>query len=189
VRRAPSVFPLLLLLLLPALLPSGVPSPPPARADEGEVNVRLIRLLAELPESEQTAPERLHDLKLRLLPGNIVLLRHGSTSAALMPIERTGGSPDSLRYVYYIERPNLFWVIPGSREKGTATVAQGGLVSFDQFRLYWRGDHALGWLCFPAGEEERGLKFSVVSGRTVDQVDPMGTKYWVELGSPERPGF
>jgi hypothetical protein len=186
VRRVPGV---LLLLLLPVLSAGHAFLPPPARADEGEVSVRFIRLLAEVPDSERTGPERLHDVKLRLLPGNIVLLRHGGTAAALMPIERTGGSPDSLRYVYYIERPNLFWIIPGARVKGSATVAQNGLVALDEFRLYWRGDHALGWLYFPVSEEERNLKFSVVSGRTVDRADPMGTKYWVELGSPERPGF
>lgn len=171
------------------MLTGSPPGPAPAHADEGQVTVRLLRLVAEVPDSERTGPPRLHDVKLRLLPGNIVLLRQGGTSAALMPIERTGGSPDSLRYVYYVERPNLFWVFPGSREKGTALVAQNGVLAFDQFRLVWRGDHALGWLCFPVSEEEQGLKFSVVSGRIVDRVDPMATKYWIELGSPDRPGF
>lgn len=177
------------MLLAPVLPPGGPAAPGPARADQGEVSVRLIRLLAEVPDSERTRPERMHDVKLRLLPGNIVLLRHGGTAAALMPIERTGGRPDSLRYVYYIEHPNLFWIIPGSRVKGTGVVAQGGLMAFDEFRLYWRADHALGWLYFPASEEAQSLKFSVVNGRMVDRVNPMDTKYWVELGTPERPGF
>lgn len=179
-----------LFLLLACISAPGALTPPaPARADEGAVDVRLIRLLADVPDSERAGPDRLHDVKLRLLSGNIVLLRHGGTAAALMPIERTGGSPDSLRYVYYVEKPNLFWIFPGSRVKGSGAVAQGGLLAFEGFRLYWRGDHALGWLCFPASEEAQNLKFSVVSGRTVDQADPMETKYWVELGAPDRPGF
>lgn len=180
---------LLLPLLVSAFLPGGAPAPRPAEADQGEVSARLIRLVAEVPDSERTRPEPMHDIKLRLLTGNIVLLRHGGTAAALMPIERTGGSPDSLRYVYYVEHPNFLWIIPGAREKGTGAVRQGGLLAFDQFRLYWRADHALGWLYFPVSEEEQNLKFSVVSGRLVDRVNPMDTKYWVELGAPDRPGF
>jgi hypothetical protein len=33
------------------------------------------------------------------------------------------------------------------------------------------------------------VRFSVVSGRTVDEADPMNTKYWIELGSAEGLGF
>lgn len=185
-RRAPT---LLWTLLSAVLLAGGARGPAPARADSGELSVRLIRLLAEVPDSARIGSERLRDVKLRLLRGNIVLLRRGGTQAALMPIERTGGDPDSLRYVYYVEHPNFLWIFPGSKTKGTALVAHRGLLAFDEFRLYWQGDGALGWLLFPADSSDENLKFSVVSGRLVDRVDPMATKYWVELGSPERPGF
>lgn len=158
-------------------------------ADEGRATVRLVRLLAEVPDSERTIPEPVHDLRLRLVPGNIVLLRRGGVSAALMPIERTGGSPDSLRYVYYIEHPRMLWIFPGATAKGTEVVASGGALQFEGFRLFWRGDGALGWLYFPASEETQNLKVSVVSGRTVDRANPMDTRYWIELGSPDRPGF
>jgi len=178
-----------MLLFSAALLGVGPRGAVPARADSGELSVGLIRLLAEVPDSERIGPERLRDVKLRLLPGNIVLLRRGGTQAALMPIERTGGNPDSLRYVYYVEHPNFFWIFPGSKTEGSSVVAHRGLLAFDEFRLYWQSDGALGWLCFPADSEDESLKFSVVSGRVVDRVDPMATKYWVELGSPERPGF
>jgi hypothetical protein len=172
-----------------AALTATLAIPAAAGADEGHATVRLVRLLSEVPDSERTAPEPVHDLRLRLVPGNIVLLRRGGVSAALMPIERTGGSPDSLRYVYYIEHPRLFWVIPGATAKGTAVVASGAALQFEDFRLFWRGDGALGWVYFPASEETQNLKVSVVSGRTVDQADPMDTRYWIELGTPDRPGF
>lgn len=170
-------------------LASSAPWLPGARADEGRATVRLVRLLSEVPDSERTTPGPVHDLRLRLVPGNIVLLRRGGDRAALMAIERTGGSPDSLRYVYYLERPKLFWILPGATSRGTATVASGSALEFEGFKLYWRGDGALGWLYFPANAESQNLKFSVVSGRTVDKANPMDTKYWVELGTPDRPGF
>lgn len=184
--RTPALF----LLLAGALWLAGDSTSPRAvRADEGRVTVRLVRLLSEVPDSERTVPEPVHDLRLRLMPGNIVLLRRGGTCAALMPIERGSGPLDSLRYVYYVEHPRLFWLLPGATSKGTAVVASGTAFQFDAFRLLWRGDGALGWLCFPASAETQSLKFSVVSGRTVDRANPMDTKYWVELGSPERAGF
>ena len=179
---------LILLAAVPGLL-GGAAATGPAAADEGRATVRLVRLLSEVPDSERTVPEPVHDLRLRLLPGNIVLLRHGGVSAALMPIERTGGPTDSLRYVYYIEHARLFWLFPGATAKGTAVVANGTALQLETFRLFWRGDGALGWLYFPSSEETQNLKMSVVSGRTVDRADPMDTRYWIELGSPDRPGF
>ena len=181
-------------ILLPLLVAAmgllvGAALTGPVSADDGRATVRLVRLLSEVPDSERTVPEPMHDLRLRLLPGNIVLLRRGGVSAALMPIERLGGAGDSLRYVYYVEHPRLFWLFPGATAKGSAVIASGAALQFESFRLFWRGDGALGWLYFPSSEETQNLKMSVVSGRTVDRANPMDTRYWIELGSPEGPGF
>jgi hypothetical protein len=46
-----------------------------------------------------------------------------------------------------------------------------------------------GWIYFPDDSENTGLKFSVVSGRSVDQADPRDTRYWVELGASGASGF
>ena len=62
-------------------------SPGVGRADESRAQVRLVRLLAEVPDSERAALGKVHDLKLRLEPGNILLLRRGNASAAIMPID------------------------------------------------------------------------------------------------------
>jgi hypothetical protein len=180
---------LLLGLALAAGLSGDAALPRRAAADEGRAPVRLVRLLSEVPDSERTGPEPLHDLRLRLKAGNIVLLSRGGERAAVLPIERTGGRPDSLRYFYYIEQPRLFWILPGARAKGVATVPDGGRLEFDSFRLYWRGAGDLGWIYFPASAETQSLRFSVVGGRTVDQANPMDTRYWIELGAPEGAGF
>ncbi len=160
-----------------------------AAADEGSASVRLVRLLSEVPDSERASPEPLHDLRLRLKEGNILLLSRGGERAAFLPIERTGGRPDSLRYFYYIEQPRFLWVLPGAHTKGVASVPDRGRVEFDSFRLYWHANSELGWIYFPSSEETRSLRFSVVSGRTVDQANPMDTHYWIELGVPEGAGF
>jgi hypothetical protein len=180
---------LLLALVATAALTGDAALPSRAAADEGRAPVRLVRLLSEVPDSERATPEPLHDLRLRLKEGNILLLSRGGERAAFLPIERTGGWPDSLRYFYYIEQPRLLWVLPGARTKGVATVPDRGRVQFDSFRLYWRGNADLGWIYFPSSEESRSLRFSVVSGRTVDQANPMDTRYWIELGAPEGAGF
>lgn len=180
---------LLLALAVTAALSGGAALPSRATADEGRAPVRLVRLLSEVPDSERAVPEPLHDLRLRVVPGNIVLLDRGGERAALLPIERVAGRPDSLRYFYYVERPRFLWVLPGARTKGIATVADGGRLQFDSFRLYWRGAGDLGWIYFPASAETQSLRFSVVSGGTVDRVNPMDTRYWIELGTPEGAGF
>lgn len=189
-KLAPVRTPAPILALAAAFVVAATAALPAASgADEGRATVRLVRLLSEVPDSERVSPEPVHDLRLHLVPGNIVLLRRGGVSAALMPIERTGGSPDSLRYVYYIEHPRVFWLFPGATAKGSAAVANGAALQFEGFRLFWRGDGGLGWLYFPTSDETQNLKISVVSGRTVDRANPMDTRYWIELGSPDRPGF
>ncbi len=180
---------LLFALVATAALSGDAALPSRAAADEGRAPVRLVRLLSEVPDSERAAPERLHDLRLRLVVGNIVLLNRGGERAAFLPIERTGGSPDSLRCFYYVEQPRFLWVFPGARSKGIATVPDHGELRFDSFRLYWRGNADLGWIYFPASAETQNLRFSVVSGRTVDQANPLDTRYWIELGAPESSGF
>jgi len=63
-------------------------------------------------------------------------------------------------------------------------------MTIDTFRLRWRpGPGEFGWIYFPDDEANRNVRFSVVSGRTVDDADPMDTKYWVELGPPGPGGF
>jgi hypothetical protein len=153
--------------------------------------VSLVRLLEEVPDSERAAIGGVHDLKLRLLPGNILLLRRGGESAAMMPIEIVTGERDSLRYFYYLEHAPFLWLIPGSRDKGIATAGSGGTLHINTFDLTWREDasRGLGWIYFPEGPVNQNVRFSVVSGRTVDEADPMDTKYWIELGSEGASGF
>jgi hypothetical protein len=158
-------------------------------AAESRARVRLVRLLEEVPDSERALLGRVHDLRLRLEPGNILLLRRGGESAAMMPIEVTDGK-DSLRYFYYLEHPNFLWLFPGSRDKGIRTVGNGGSIHINTFALAWRArKDELGWIYFPDDPSSPNVRFSVVSGRTVDEADPMDTKYWIELGSSETSGF
>jgi hypothetical protein len=172
-------------MALLALASSGAP---PATAATGNADVRLVRLLADVPDSMAGA-DSLHDIRVRVVPGNVLVFRKEGEFAALLPIDRTGGKPDSLRYFFYVEHPPFLWVIPGSRDKGIRTVGDGGTFTFDSFRLLWKGDGALGWVYFPDGPENLHLRFSVVSGQSVDQADPKKTEYWVELDRAEQGGF
>jgi hypothetical protein len=175
--------------LLAAALAGAAP-PGPAPAATGRADVRLVRLLSEVPDSVRSRLGPVHNVRVRLVSGNVLILKKGGDFAAVLPIERIDGSPDSLRYFFYVERAPLLWVIPGSHAKGIMTVADGGDVRFDSFRLAWGADAgAVGWIYFPDAVENAALKFSVVSGRTVDQADPKDTKYWVELGAPGKSGF
>ncbi len=152
--------------------------------------MRLVRLLAEVPDSERGALGVVHDLRLRVEHGNILLLRKGRDFAALLAIEELQGSKDSLRYFYYVEHPNFLWIFAGQREKGIAVVADGDPLTFNGFELRWRPEAGgLGWIYFPDNEANRNVAFSVVSGRTVDEADPMDTKYWIELGPAGSSGF
>jgi hypothetical protein len=94
-------------------------------AAESRARVRLVQLLEEVPDSERAALGRVHDLRLRLEPGNILLLRRGGESAAMLPIEVMADGKDSLRYFYYVEHSNFLWVFPGQRDKGIGTVGNG----------------------------------------------------------------
>ncbi len=177
-------------LAFSAVLAASLLSPLPLHAAEGRAQVRLVRLLAEVPDSDRVVLGKLHDLRLRLERGNVLILRKGGDFAALLPIERTGADRDSLRYFFYVEHPNFLWLIPGQRDKGIAAVADGGDLKFNAFRLRWRSSaDGLGWVYFPDDESNRNLSFSVVSGGTVDEADPRHTKYWIELGPPGPGGF
>lgn len=174
---------------------------PAARAATGHADVRLVRLLEEVPDSERTALGPVKDLRLRLEPGNMVVFKQRGEFAAIFPLDRVATAPESLRYFYYLERPATFWIFPGAREKGIRTVADGGAISVNSFRLLWRGgvahgggaggeagaaaaSRSLGRFYFPDAPENEGLAFSVVSGSTVGLADPKDTKYWIELGAP-----
>jgi len=159
-------------------------------AAESRARVRLVRLLEDVPDSERAALGHVHELRLRLEPGNILLLRRGGESAAMMPIEVTTDGKDSLRYFYYLEHSNFLWVFPGQRAKGIGSAGSGGTIRIDSFELKWRARRdALGWIYFADGAAKQRLRFSVVSGRTVDEADPMDTKYWIELGPADASGF
>jgi hypothetical protein len=161
----------------------------PVRA-ESRAQVRLVRLLEEVTDSERAGLGNVHDLKLRLERGNILLLRKHGESAALLPIEEVSGRGDSLRYFYFVEHSPFLWVFPGSRDKGIGIVEDGGSIAINTFDLKWRADAGdLGWIYFPIDTANRNVRFSVVSGQTVDEADPMDTKYWVELGPAEASGF
>lgn len=161
----------------------------PARAAVGSASVRLVRLLEEVPDSIPGRPGKVHGIRLHLISGNVLLLRRGGDFIALLPIERREGSVDSLQYFYYLEGGPLLWLFPGTRERAVRTVADGGDIRFNATRLLWRDGPEEGWIYFPDVPGNEGLKFSVVSGRSVDQVDPRETKYWVELGTPGASGF
>jgi len=174
----------LALLIAPAAAGAG-----PGSAT-GSADVRLVRLLSDIPDSMRLGAERLHDLRVKLDAGNVLVFRKGGEFAALLPIERVAGSPDSLRYFYYVEKPTLFWLFAGARSKGILTVPDGGPLQFNSFRLLWGGSGgALGWIYFPDAVVNERLRFSVVSGQSVDQADPKETKYWVELGAEAGAGF
>jgi hypothetical protein len=165
---------------------SGIASP---GAATGRADVRLIRLLSEVPESFRPK-EPLHDLRVKLVPGNVLVFRKGGEFSALLPIEQIAGSPDSLRYFFFVEKPSVFWVFGGGRTKGIRTAAEGEILGFNSFRLLWgRGAEGPGWIYFPDLAENKHLRFSVVGGQTVDRADPKDTKYWVELGPEEKSGF
>ena len=83
-----------------------------------------------------------------------------------------------------------FWIFAGARTKGIRTVAAGDSMQFNSFRLLWGHEgEGLGWIYFPDVRENQHLRFSVVSGQSVDEVDPKYTKYWVELGAESEAGF
>jgi hypothetical protein len=165
------------------------PTPALGASATGRADVHLVSLLEEVPDSLRARIGPVHDVRLRLLKGNVLLLKHKGDFIALLPIERISGREDSLQYFYFRERAPIFWVIPGSREKGVRTVADGGEIRLEAPRLLWRSGPGAGWIYFPEVTENAGLKFSVVSGSSVDQADPAETKYWVELGTPGTSGF
>jgi hypothetical protein len=177
--------PLVLLLLAS---PERLPADPGAAT--GAASVRLVRLLSDIPESMRSGTERLHDLRVRLVPGNVLVFKKDGEFAALLPIERLPGVPDSLRYFYYVEKAAFLWVFSGARTKGILTVPDGGPLQFDSFRLRWgRSEEGLGWIYFPDEPMNNRMRFSVVNGQSVDLADPKDTKYWVELGSDMKAGF
>lgn len=163
-------------------------SPSAIRAATGRADVRLVRLLDEVPDSDHTTLGPVKDIRLRLEPGNLVVFKQRGVVATIFPIERAAGGTDSLRYAFFLERPNTFWIFPGANEKGIRTVLDGGTIQVNSFRVIWRSGsgpgRALGWLYFPDAPENEGLAFSVVSGRTVGRADPKDAKYWIELGAP-----
>jgi len=152
--------------------------------------VGLVRLLEEVPDSERAALGSVHDLRLRLEQGNILLLRRGGEFAAVLPIEVMTDGTDSLRYFYYLEHSPFLWLFPGQKDKGIGTAGNGGTIHINTFDLTWRaGRDQLGWIYFPDNPTNRNVRFSVVSGRTVDEANPMDTKYWIELGPAGASGF
>lgn len=160
------------------------------RAAESRADVRLVRLLDEVPESERASLGNVHDLRLRLEHGNVLLLRRGGEFAAVLPIEGMTGAKDSLRYFYYVQHSPFLWVFPGQKNRGIGTVGDGGSIRIDTIDLTWRAKPGeLGWIYFPDKPANKNVRFSVVSGRTVDEADPMDTKYWIELGPAEASGF
>ena len=169
-------------------------SPPPVGAGPGSAtgsaDVHLVRLLSDIPDSMRARTVPLHDLRVRLVHGNVLVFRKGGEFAALLPIDRLPGSPDSLRYFYYVEKPSLFWIFAGARTKGIRTVAAGDSMQFNSFRLLWGHEgEGLGWIYFPDARANQHLRFSVVSGQSVDEADPKNTKYWIELGAESESGF
>lgn len=176
-------------LLSSALLIAVAAAAAPSGAAVGRASVRLVRLLDEVPDSIPGRPGKVHGIRLHLVAGNVFLLRHGGDFIALLPIEKRQGAVDSLQYFYYLEGGPLLWFLPGAREKAVRMVADGGDIRFNGARLVWRAGPDEGWIYFPAVPGNDGLKFSVVSGRNVDRVDPRDTKYWVELGTPGASGF
>jgi len=157
----------------------------------GRADVRLVRLLSEVPQDFKAGrTEPVHDLRVRLVHGNVLLFRKGREFAALLPIETIDGRPDSLSYFFYVEREPALWFFSGARLKGIRTVGDGSALQFDSFKLLWgKSAEGLGWIYFPDVPADEHLRFSVVSGQFVDEADPKETRYWVELGSESKPGF
>jgi hypothetical protein len=155
----------------------------------GRANVQLVRFLDEVSETDRARFGALHDIRLRLQPGFVLLVRRENDFAAVLPIETREGAPDSLQYFWYLERGPFLWVVPGKRDRGVRTVADGGTIRFDAFTLLWGKGGESGWIYFPDLPENRGVRVSVISGTSVDQVDPRETRYWVELGSTGLGGF
>lgn len=155
----------------------------------GHASVHLVRFLDEVSETDRARFGPLHDIRLRLEPGFVVLVRREGDFAAILPIETREGSPDSLQYFWYLERGPLLWIIPRGRDRGVRTVADAGDIRFDSFTLRWGKGGDRGWLYFPDLPENRGVRVSVVSGTSVDRIDPRDTRYWVELGATGVGGF
>ncbi|MGE5179032.1 MAG: hypothetical protein ACM3PF_08080 [Bacteroidota bacterium] len=172
-----------------ALLLAATAAEVPAQSATGSASVRLVRLLDEIPDSLPPRMGKIHDIRLRLEPGNVLLVKHRGDFIALLPIERHEGNPDSLLYFYYREGAPFLWFFAGARDKFVRTVPDAGEIRFDDARLLWSDGPQLGWIYFPDVAGNEGLRFSVVSGKSVDQVDPRDTKYWVELGTPGTSGF
>ena len=172
--------------LAAALAPKGQAV---AESITGRASVHLVRLLEEVPDSLPSRMGPVHDIRLRLVRGNVLVLKHQGDFIALLPIERQTDGIDSLQYFYFAESGPLLWIFPGAREKAIRTVGDGGIIQFHSSRLIWRSGPGFGWIYFPDVAENEGLKFSVVSGGNVDQADPRDTKYWVELGTPGGSGF
>ncbi|HEY6573078.1 MAG TPA: hypothetical protein VI198_07130 [Candidatus Eisenbacteria bacterium] len=162
---------------------------PSAGGTSGRASVQLVRFLDEVSETDRARFGPLHDIRLRLETGFVVLVRREGDFAAILPIDARGGSPDSLQYFWYLERGPLLWLIPRGRDRGVRTVADGGDIRFDSFTLRWGKGGDRGWLYFPDIPENRGVRVSVVSGNSVDRVDPRDTRYWVELGANGAGGF
>ena len=187
--RARAVLPALLVALLGAFAVSTWPAVGHAASVTGKASVHLVRFLDEVSETDRARFGPLHDVRLRLERGFVVVVRRGGDFAAILPIEARPGAPDSLQYFWYLERGPFLWVIPGGRDRGVRVVPDGGDVHFGDFQLRWgRGDD-LGWIYFPDVPENRGVTFSVVSGKSVDSVDPRDTRYWIELGGHNGGGF
>lgn len=155
----------------------------------GRASVQLVRFLDEVSETDRARFGPLHDIRLRLEPGFVVLVRREGDFAAILPIETREGARDSLQYFWYLERAPLLWIIPRGRDRGVRTVTDGGDIRFDSFTLRWGKGGDRGWLYFPDIPENRGVRVSVVSGTSVDRVDPRETRYWVELGATGAGGF
>jgi hypothetical protein len=158
-------------------------------AATGHASVQLVRFLEEVSATDRARFGPLHDIRLRLEPGVVVLVRREGDFAAILPIETREGTPDSLQYFWYLERAPFLWIIPRGRDKGVRTVADGGDIKFNTFTLRWGKGGERGWIYFPDVPENKGVRVSVVSGRSVDTVDPRSTRYWVELGADGAGGF
>jgi hypothetical protein len=167
-----------------AAAPEAGPGPATGRA-----SVQLVRFLDEVSETDRARLGPLHDIRLRLEQGYVVLVRRGNDFAAILPIVTRDATSDSLQYFWYLERGPLLWFIPGGRDRGVRTVVDGGDIRFDSFTLRWGKGGDRGWLYFPDIPENRGVRVSVVSGNSVDRVDPRTTRYWVELGATGVGGF
>ena len=183
------VAPGIIAVLLDLLASPPTPAPANPGSATGRASVHLVRFLDEVSETDRARFGPLHDVRLRLERGYVALVRRGGDFAAILPIESRPGSPDSLQYFWYLERAPFLWVIPGGRDRGVRVVPDGGEVRFGEFLVRWGRGGELGWIYFPDVPENRGVAFSVVSGGSVDRVDPRDTRYWVELGGGSGGGF